>query len=39
MTLAWRSAAVFIALALLVALGATRGLDLATTHAFQALAT
>jgi undecaprenyl-diphosphatase len=38
MTLAWRSAAVFIALAVLVALGATRGIDLATTHAFQTLA-
>lgn len=38
MTLAWRSAAVFIALAALVALGATREIDLATTHAFQTLA-
>jgi len=37
-TLAWRSAAVFIGLAVLVALGATRDIDLATTHAFQALA-
>lgn len=38
MTLAWRAAAVFAVLAVLVALGATRGIDLATTHAFQALA-
>ena len=38
MTLAWRSAAVFIAVAVLVALGATRGIDLATTHAFQSVA-
>jgi undecaprenyl-diphosphatase len=38
MTLAWRSAAGFIALAALVAVGATRGIDLATTHAFQTLA-
>jgi membrane-associated phospholipid phosphatase len=38
MALAWRSAVAFIGLALLVALGATRGVDLATTHVFQALA-
>lgn len=37
MTLAWRAAALFVALAVLVALGATRGIDLATTRAFQAL--
>lgn len=38
MTLAWRAAAAFAALAVLVALEATRGIDLATTHAFQAFA-
>ena len=37
-TLAWRSAAVFVAFAVLVAFGATRDIDLATTHAFQAFA-
>lgn len=32
------SAALFLALVVFVALGATRGIDLATTHAFQTLA-
>jgi membrane-associated phospholipid phosphatase len=38
MTLAWRSAAAFIGLVALVALGATRDFDLAITHAFQSVA-